>query len=314
MNKEGRQELFMDYQLPRTVINMKQGGRAASSATRNDRGVLMICDPRLVGKPTGGVWQSLLPMRQPRRRRCRGVFRRAGRENSNEDDRDADARLPKISPNASTPIARRVALDHRLCAASWRMRPTAALAAMIETDRPHLFSVRRCRQRTQISDGGADRRRRAWWPSGLRRARWRMRPKRRVACVSARGVFLGYDFHPPPTASTMARSSSRSTPTPAAVCSTPVVGARPAACCDSPRPWPGMVEGDTPEHLFMECSAPNGRRRGPGRARTIAIVDEKPAEQYLLPEFLLSAVSSATASSAAICDPRELEWRDGATA
>jgi ATP-dependent DNA helicase DinG len=43
---------FMEYQLPRAVINMKQGaGRLIRDET--DRGVLMICDPRLIGKPYG---------------------------------------------------------------------------------------------------------------------------------------------------------------------------------------------------------------------------------------------------------------------
>ena len=57
---------FMDYQLPRTVISMKQGaGRLIRDET--DRGVLMVCDPRLVNKPYGRrVWQSLPPMRRSR--------------------------------------------------------------------------------------------------------------------------------------------------------------------------------------------------------------------------------------------------------
>ena len=57
---------FMDYQLPRTVISMKQGaGRLIRD--EQDRGVLMICDPRLVGKHYGRrIWQSLPPMRRSR--------------------------------------------------------------------------------------------------------------------------------------------------------------------------------------------------------------------------------------------------------
>lgn len=65
MRKSGKNP-FMEYQLPRTVISMKQGaGRLIRD--ENDRGVLMICDPRLVGKPYGRrVWQSLPPMRRSR--------------------------------------------------------------------------------------------------------------------------------------------------------------------------------------------------------------------------------------------------------
>ena len=61
MQKEGRSP-FMEYQLPRAVINVKQGaGRLIR--TERDRGVLAICDPRMLTKPYGRrVWQSLPPM------------------------------------------------------------------------------------------------------------------------------------------------------------------------------------------------------------------------------------------------------------
>ncbi len=57
---------FYDYQLPHAVISLKQGaGRLIRRET--DRGVLMICDPRLVEKPYGRrIWQSLPPMRRSR--------------------------------------------------------------------------------------------------------------------------------------------------------------------------------------------------------------------------------------------------------
>lgn len=57
---------FLDYQLPQAVISLKQGaGRLIRSET--DRGVLMICDPRLVDKPYGRkIWRSLPPMRRTR--------------------------------------------------------------------------------------------------------------------------------------------------------------------------------------------------------------------------------------------------------
>ncbi len=65
MRQQGRNP-FMEYQLPRAVINVKQGaGRLIRDET--DRGVLMICDPRLLSKPYGRrVWQSLPPMRRTR--------------------------------------------------------------------------------------------------------------------------------------------------------------------------------------------------------------------------------------------------------
>src|SRR5207237_7239719 len=57
---------FFDYQLPQAAISLKQGaGRLIRSET--DRGVLMVCDPRLVDKPYGRrIWQALPPMRRTR--------------------------------------------------------------------------------------------------------------------------------------------------------------------------------------------------------------------------------------------------------
>lgn len=57
---------FLEYQLPQAVITLKQGaGRLIRDEA--DRGVLMICDPRLVTKPYGRrIWQSLPPMGRTR--------------------------------------------------------------------------------------------------------------------------------------------------------------------------------------------------------------------------------------------------------
>ncbi|HEX4779779.1 MAG TPA: ATP-dependent DNA helicase [Usitatibacter sp.] len=57
---------FMDYQLPRAVITLKQGaGRLIRDET--DRGALVICDPRLVEKPYGKrIWRALPPFRRTR--------------------------------------------------------------------------------------------------------------------------------------------------------------------------------------------------------------------------------------------------------
>ena len=65
LKREGR-NAFMDYQLPRAILSVKQGaGRLIRDET--DRGVLMICDPRLITKPYGRrVWRSLPPMRRTR--------------------------------------------------------------------------------------------------------------------------------------------------------------------------------------------------------------------------------------------------------
>jgi len=55
---------FMDYQVPEAIILLKQGaGRLIRD--EDDKGVLIICDPRLLTKPYGRkIWQSLPPMRR----------------------------------------------------------------------------------------------------------------------------------------------------------------------------------------------------------------------------------------------------------
>jgi ATP-dependent DNA helicase DinG len=65
INAEGR-NAFMEHQLPRAVISLKQGaGRLIRDET--DRGVLMICDPRLISKSYGKrIWRSLPPMTRTR--------------------------------------------------------------------------------------------------------------------------------------------------------------------------------------------------------------------------------------------------------
>jgi ATP-dependent DNA helicase DinG len=65
LNKQGK-NAFMEYQLPRAAISLKQGaGRLIRDEA--DRGVLMICDPRLISKHYGRrIWKSLPAMRRTR--------------------------------------------------------------------------------------------------------------------------------------------------------------------------------------------------------------------------------------------------------
>ena len=51
---------FIDFQLPSAVIALKQGaGRLIRDV--NDRGVLMLCDPRLISKSYGKTFIDSLP-------------------------------------------------------------------------------------------------------------------------------------------------------------------------------------------------------------------------------------------------------------
>ncbi len=59
LQKNGK-NAFMDYQLPKAVLTLKQGvGRLIRDV--NDRGVLVICDPRLQTKEYGNTFLSSLP-------------------------------------------------------------------------------------------------------------------------------------------------------------------------------------------------------------------------------------------------------------
>jgi ATP-dependent DNA helicase DinG len=61
LNREGR-SAFFEYQLPEAVITLKQGaGRLIRD--ENDRGVLMLCDPRILSRGYGRrILASLPPM------------------------------------------------------------------------------------------------------------------------------------------------------------------------------------------------------------------------------------------------------------
>jgi ATP-dependent DNA helicase DinG len=65
MEKQGMNG-FMHHQLPEAIINLKQGaGRLIRD--ESDRGVLMICDPRIISKPYGKrIWQSLPAFKRTR--------------------------------------------------------------------------------------------------------------------------------------------------------------------------------------------------------------------------------------------------------
>ncbi|PQP01743.1 helicase [Massilia phosphatilytica] len=65
MEKKGMNG-FVHHTLPEAIINLKQGaGRLIRDV--GDRGVLMLCDPRVISKPYGRrIWQSLPPFRRTR--------------------------------------------------------------------------------------------------------------------------------------------------------------------------------------------------------------------------------------------------------
>ena len=79
---------FAVHQVPQAVITLKQGaGRLIRAET--DRGVLMICDTRLVDKPYGKrIWQSLPPFKRTREIE---IVREFFAERTQDAIRDAEA-------------------------------------------------------------------------------------------------------------------------------------------------------------------------------------------------------------------------------
>jgi ATP-dependent DNA helicase DinG len=69
---------FLDYQLPQAALSLKQGaGRLIRDEA--DRGVLVICDPRLLAKPYGRrILASLPPMRLTRELDDAALFLKGG--------------------------------------------------------------------------------------------------------------------------------------------------------------------------------------------------------------------------------------------
>jgi len=59
LNRNGG-NAFMDFQLPQAITQLKQGvGRLIRDET--DRGVMVLCDPRLTTKSYGGLFINSLP-------------------------------------------------------------------------------------------------------------------------------------------------------------------------------------------------------------------------------------------------------------
>jgi ATP-dependent DNA helicase DinG len=65
MTQQGKNP-FVEYQLPTAVIALRQGiGRLIRDVT--DRGVLMVCDPRLLNRSYGQMFlDSVPPMKRTR--------------------------------------------------------------------------------------------------------------------------------------------------------------------------------------------------------------------------------------------------------
>jgi hypothetical protein len=128
----------------------------------------------------------------------------------------------------------------------------------------------------------------------------------------ARGVFFGYDFH---LSAEGPRLIEINTNAGGALLNAVVARAQ-IACCDLAE---GELPSETipapnPEQVFIEMFMEEWRaERGQEPLRVIAIVDENPQTQYLLPEFMLfKQLFEQHNINAVICDPSELVYHDRA--
>jgi len=116
----------------------------------------------------------------------------------------------------------------------------------------------------------------------------------------AQGVFFGYDFHLSPQGPQLIEINSNAG------------GAMlNALLARTFRPEMNMTP--TPEQRFIAMFIEEWRaERGSQPLRLIAIVDENPPAQFMLPEFLLfQKLFAQHAIDSIICDPAELNYRDG---
>jgi hypothetical protein len=123
----------------------------------------------------------------------------------------------------------------------------------------------------------------------------------------AHGVFFGYDFHLSPRGSQLIEINSDAG---GALLNAILVRAQ-TACYES-----GAINvtvAANPEQLFMTMFVEEWHaERGQQPLHSIAIVDENPQAQFMLPEFLLfKKLFEQNHINTVICDPSELDYRDG---
>lgn len=125
-----------------------------------------------------------------------------------------------------------------------------------------------------------------------------------------RGVFLGYDFH-------LGRSGPQlieiNTNAGGALLNAALARAQLACCAEMEAVLSGTADPDRLEEEIVAMFRAEWRRqRGAAPLRSIAIVDESPASQYLYPEFLLfRELFSRAGVSAAIVDAQALRHERG---
>ena len=152
----------------------------------------------------------------------------------------------------------------------------------------------------------------AWREQALAQA-----PQIARTAMGPRGVFMGYDFHLTEAGPQLIEINTNAG---GAMLSLALTRAQ-RACCDAAQEWlhPATDIAQL-EARWLTMFAQEWALQRPGvpfipangPARTLAIVDEAPASQYLYPEFLLFQDMLRRAGvDACIVDPQALAWTDG---
>ena len=190
----------------------------------------------------------------------------------------------------------------------------ADLAALIDAGRPNLFADSAvfvgaaCLQRMADIIAAIERvvalpawheRVLAWAPSAARFV-----PK-------ASGVFHGYDFHLSPAGPQLIEINTNAG---GGLLNAALAQAQKACCEEVSAVLPGVHPAATVEQEYVDMFLEEWRtERGDVPLQRIAIVDERPVEQFLYPEFLLfQKLFERHGIAAVICDPGELCFAEGA--
>lgn len=203
-----------------------------------------------------------------------------------------------------------VTLDHDRLRNELRRDPNdGALLAMIEEARPHLFSQTTVyvaeRDLARIAEFVTAHERIVALPGWLA-ATASGEPAGALRPTAAQGVFMGYDFHLDANGPQLIEINTNA----GGALLNAVLARAQQRCCNTDT---RDADGDRTEAAFVEMFRNEWRSvRGETPLRRIAIVDERPAEQYLLPEFLLfQRLFERHGIRASICDPRDLSVKDG---
>lgn len=124
------------------------------------------------------------------------------------------------------------------------------------------------------------------------------------------GVFMGYDFHVGPLGPRLIEINTNAG---GALLNVALARAQ-QACCEA-MDWAFIrtTQLDVMEQTFFDMFLNEWRnQRGHVPLRSMVIVDEQPAAQYLAPEFdLFQQMFLRRGVAASIADPAELQWHDG---